>query len=304
MSMIRMRSLAARFGVPFGRDQKGVCLSFSFGRFAINALTGSGGTAGVGLFLRTHSSSSASLSSSSSASLEVVQTLRLNDLRDIPGAVHAKRRVGRGVGSSKGKTCGRGHKGQKAKESIHPLFEGGQTKLYKLLPKRGFNNKPHAQELYPLNLSTLQQYIDMGRVDPTKPIALHDLLSAGIFKANAVKHGVKLLGTNDFPALKQAIRIQVNRASDSAIARVEELGGQVKTVHHNRLALRQELRPHKFADRPAVRQARPPPKWQPYYTSYKHRGYLNPVVQMQEWLERHPQHQSSFEKATEKLLSS
>ena len=77
------------------------------------------------------------------------------------------RRVGRGIGSSKGKTCGRGHKGQKARAGggVSPLFEGGQTKFYKRIPKRGFKNN-HAEAMVPLNVGTLQDYIDMGRLTP------------------------------------------------------------------------------------------------------------------------------------------
>jgi large subunit ribosomal protein L15 len=220
--------------------------------------------------------------------------------------VKAKRRKGRGVGSSKGKTCGRGHKGQKAKENIHPLFEGGQTPLYKLLPKRGFGNARHKKDMVPLGLSTLQNYVDMGRIDPSRTVTLHDLLDAGIFKANAVKHGVKLLAfKGEASTVKQPLNILVSRASSQAIAAVESAGGTVTTVHYNRLALRQLLRPHKFLPLPSedneggrgdgdgsrdgrrrrVRQARPPPKFQPYYTSYKNRGYLNPVVQMRNWFQ-------------------
>ena len=90
--------------------------------------------------------------------LEPIRFLRLNNLQDNDGAVKKGRRVGRGVGSSKGKTCGRGHKGQKARSggSIHPTFEGGQTKQYKRFPKRGFNNKRHEALMYPLNIITLQ----------------------------------------------------------------------------------------------------------------------------------------------------
>lgn len=224
---------------------------------------------------------------------QVVIPLRLNNLRDNPGAVHNKRRVGRGIGSSKGKTSGRGHKGQKSRSggNIHPLFEGGQTKLHKLIPKRGFNNKVHATPMVPINVGTLQMYIDMGRLDPSREIGIREMQLAGIFKANAVKHGVKLLGSG---GLKQPVHLQVNRASQSSVAAVENAGGSVTTVHYNRLALRYLLRPQKFIEPP--RFARPPPKFQPYYTNMKNRGYLNPVIQMKKWLAKNPQYNEQFEK--------
>ena len=231
----------------------------------------------------TRSLSSAAPAASRTASIDqqqVVTFLRLNNLQDNPGAVKKKRRIGRGIGSSKGKTSGRGHKGQKARSggSIHPTFEGGQTKFYKLLPKRGFNNKVHEAKMLPLNLETVQMYVDMGRLDPDREITLRDLQLAGLFKANAIKHGVKLLGKGE---IKQPLDLHVSRASESAIQAVEAAGGRVKSVHYNKLALRAMLRPEKFIVPPKF--ARPPPKWQPYYTGWKNRGYLNPVVQMKSW---------------------
>jgi len=212
---------------------------------------------------------------------QAVTLLRLNNLSDNPGAVHQKRRIGRGIGSGRGKTSGRGHKGQKSRSggNINPTFEGGQTKLFKRLPKRGFNNKAHEARMVPMNLGRLQLYIDMGRIDPSKEITMREMQLAGLFKANGVKHGVKLLADG---TIKQPLRICVSRASESSIAAVEDIGGSVTTMHYNALALRAHLRPDKFVTLP--RQARPPPKWQPYYSSWKNRGYLNPRVQMRNWL--------------------
>ena len=219
--------------------------------------------------------------------LEPVQILRLNNLQDNPGAVKKKRRVGRGIGSSKGKTCGRGHKGQKSRSGsgIPLTFEGGQTPLYKLVPKRGFKNTRHAVIMNPINLGTIQMYITMQRIDPTKPITIATMKEAGLFKPNAVKHGVKLLATGK-ETLTHALKIRVNRASAAAIAAVEAAGGSVVSMHYNKLALRTVLRPEKFIDRPAPKHARPPPKYQPYYTSYHKRGYLNPAIQMFNWFEQ------------------
>lgn len=216
---------------------------------------------------------------------EIVTYLRLNNLQDNPGAIKNKKRVGRGIGSGRGKTSTRGHKGQKARSggSIHPTFEGGQTKFYKLFPKRGFNNKPHAAEQHPINIGTIQMYIDMNRLDPNNVITIADMLLAGMFKANAIKYGVKLLSKGK-EQMKQPLTIEINRASECAIDAIEEMGGNVTTVHMNRLALRTVLRPEKFEGKIMPRQARPPPKWQPYYTNFKNRGYLHPAVQLRDWL--------------------
>lgn len=218
---------------------------------------------------------------------EIVAALRLNNLQDNPGATKKKKRVGRGIGSGRGKTCGRGHKGQKARSggNIHPTFEGGQTKFYKLFPKRGFNNKRHTAEQFPINIGTIQMYIDMKRLDPDNVITISDMLAAGIFKANTIKHGVKLLSKGK-EQIKQPLNIEINRASESAIKAVEELGGNVTTVHMNRLALRTKLRSEKFEGKIIPRQARPPPKWQPYYTNFRNRGYLHPAIQLRDWLRK------------------
>ena len=220
--------------------------------------------------------------------------LRLNNLQDNPGAVKQKRRVGRGVGSSKGKTCGRGHKGQKARSGgkIHPTFEGGQTELYKLFPKRGFNNKRHAKPMAPLNMHKIIDLIQMGRLDANQPITMRELLQAGLCKANSLQHGVKLLAEGS-ERITQPLDLYVSRASGAVIQAVEDKGGTVTTVHYNRLALRQLLKPHKFVI--PVKEARPPPKYQPYYTSFHNRGYLNPRVQMRNWLKNKPELKQKFE---------
>lgn len=219
---------------------------------------------------------------------EIVTFLTLNNIRDNPGAVKKKRRIGRGVGCSKGKTCGRGHKGQKARSGggVKPTFEGGQTPFYKRVPKRGFRNI-HAQPMTPINVGTLQDFVDMGRIVPPgpsdPPLTIPDFIKAGILTKSSVKHGVKLLakGSDRF---KTPLRMEVSRASKSAIDAVEEVGGEVVTVHYNRLALKALIKPHRFDIIP--RRALPPPKMMPYYTNYDHRGYLSPEVQMRKVLAR------------------
>ena len=219
-----------------------------------------------------------------------VKFLALNNLYDNPGAVKKYRRVGRGIGSSKGKTSGRGQKGQKARGKVHPRFEGGQTPLYKRLPKRGFKSKN--KELAALNLGTLQDYVDMGRLpgigdSEDNAIHLYHLVEAGIIKGNTTlsRGGVKLLADGK-ERLSSALHIEIGRASKAAIESVEAMGGTVTTYHYNERALRQLLRgPEHIKDR----RARPPPKYQAYYTKWENRGYLHPYIQLQKWFRNYGQ---------------
>lgn len=224
----------------------------------------------------TRAASTAAAAASSSLGLE---TVRLNSLRDNEGAHKRGKRLGRGIGSGKGKTCGRGHKGQKARAGggagRGPGFEGGQTPLYQRVPKRGFNNK-FATPMEVVNVDKLQLFVDMGRLDASKTLTIKDLVDCGMVKASRVKHGVKLLGTGA-QHLSAAIDIQVSQASDSAIKAVEAAGGSVTSVYHNRLALRALLKPHKFETIP--QSARPPHKKMEYYTDFRKRGYLSPEIQ-------------------------
>lgn len=242
---------------------------------------------------------------------EPITYLTLNNLADNPGAVKKARRVGRGIGSSKGKTCGRGHKGQKARagKGVHPTFEGGQTKFYKRLPKiNKMKNARFRLKLIPLNVGTVQDYVTMGRLLPERSdgvLTMRDFVNAGMFPASSVKSGVKLLGDGK-ERLRDALLVDVPWASASAIAAIEGRGGFVTTVHYNRLALRAHLKPHAFPLKPEAmlaredgggdgvaaaadaedlhmlpRRARPPPKYMQYYTDYAKRGYLNPKVQLE-----------------------
>ena len=190
--------------------------------------------------------------------------------------------MGRGIGSSKGKTCGRGHKGQKARSggNIHPTFEGGQTKFYKRLPKRGFKNQ-QVEEMLGVNVGTIQDYIDMKRLIPKEdgsPWTMKDLVDCGMMKSNSIVSGIKLLaGGKD--RLRDALNLELSRASQAAIEAVEAVGGQITTVHYNRLALRALLKPEKFAVIP--KRALPPPKRMVYYTDYDNRGFLSPELQLE-----------------------
>lgn len=123
--------------------------------------------------------------------------VRLNNLADNEGSHKRSKRLGRGIGSGKGKTCGRGHKGQKSrsggKAGRGPGFEGGQTPIYQRVPKRGFNNR-FATPMTVINLDKLQLFIDMGRIDANKKITLKELVSCGMVTCSKIKYGVKLLG--------------------------------------------------------------------------------------------------------------
>ncbi len=148
--------------------------------------------------------------------------MRLNELRDRPGASRPRKRVGRGPGSGLGKTAGRGHKGQKARSGgARRTFEGGQMPIYRRLPKRGFRN-PFKAEYAELNLDRLQLAIDKGRLDPGEPITPEKLVAAGVIRR--LKDGVRLLGRGE---LKQPVTIEVTGASRRAIERVEKVGGRV-----------------------------------------------------------------------------
>ncbi|MFL5289320.1 MAG: 50S ribosomal protein L15 [Rhodopila sp.] len=149
----------------------------------------------------------------------------LNELRDNPGARLKSKRLGRGIGSGKGKTSGKGVKGQKAREGVALNgFEGGQMPIYRRLPKRGFHN-PFRKEYAPVNLGTLNAAIEAGKIDAGQPITEATLISAGL--ASDGLDGVRLLGEG---AITRAITITVSGASATAKAAVEQAGGTVTTT--------------------------------------------------------------------------
>ena len=146
--------------------------------------------------------------------------MKLNELSDNPGARKARTRVGRGIGSGKGKTGGRGVKGQKSRSGVAINgFEGGQMPIHMRLPKRGFN-KPNRARYVELNLGRLQEAIDQGKLDPSKPIDAEALIAARVLRRK--RDGVRLLGVGE---LKAKIEIKVAGASKSARAAVEKAGG-------------------------------------------------------------------------------
>jgi large subunit ribosomal protein L15 len=151
--------------------------------------------------------------------------MRLSDLRDNPGATQPRKRVGRGIGSGKGKTAGRGHKGQKSRSGVAMKgFEGGQMPIHRRLPKRGFNNL-FSKDLNEVNVGRLQAAVDKKLLDPKKTVTVALLAEAGIIKR--VKDGVRLLGDGE---LKTKLAIEVTGASASAVKAVEKAGGSVSIV--------------------------------------------------------------------------
>ena len=151
--------------------------------------------------------------------------MQLNQLRDKPGATKERTRIGRGPGSGKGKTGGRGNKGQKSRTGVSISgFDGGQMPIYRRLPKRGFNAL-NPKEFAVVNLGRLQKSIDAGRIDAGKPVDGAALEAAGLVRAR--RDGIRLLAAGE---LKVKLAITVDHASASAIAAVEKAGGSVTIV--------------------------------------------------------------------------
>lgn len=148
--------------------------------------------------------------------------MKLNEIRDNPGARKRRMIVGRGIGSGKGKTCGRGVKGQKARTGVALKgFEGGQMPMHRRLPKRGFKNI-FAFEFSVINLDRLQKAIDAGQVDASKEITGDMLIASGLVKP--ARDGVRLLGKG---SIKSKVNVTVAGASKTAIDAVAQAGGKV-----------------------------------------------------------------------------
>ncbi|WP_122519811.1 MULTISPECIES: 50S ribosomal protein L15 [Pannonibacter] len=148
--------------------------------------------------------------------------MKLNDLRDNPGSVKDRTRVGRGIGSGKGKTGGRGVKGQKSRSGVAIKgFEGGQMPLHRRLPKRGFTNI-FAKDFNIVSLGRVQVALDEGKLDAKASITVEALKAAGIVKR--IKDGVRLLADGE---LKAAVTFEVAGASKTAVEAVEKAGGKV-----------------------------------------------------------------------------
>ena len=149
--------------------------------------------------------------------------MRLNEIRDKPGATHAKKRLGRGIGSGLGKTSGKGVKGQKARSGVAIKgFEGGQMPIYMRLPKRGFNNKKFRSNYAVVNLGRLQKAIEAGRIDAAKPVDADALIAGGLVAKTL--DGIRLLAKGELSA---KVTLHVHSASAAAVAAVEKAGGSV-----------------------------------------------------------------------------
>ncbi|RIK93331.1 MAG: 50S ribosomal protein L15 [Proteobacteria bacterium] len=151
--------------------------------------------------------------------------MKLNQITDKAGARKERMRVGRGIGSGKGKTCGRGGKGQTARSGVAIKgFEGGQMPLHRRLPKRGFKNVMRA-DYAEINLGRLQEAVDANKLDAKATVDVDALVKAGVLRR--AKDGVRLLGNGE---LKAKLHLIVAGASKSAIAAVEKAGGKVEIV--------------------------------------------------------------------------
>ncbi len=152
--------------------------------------------------------------------------MKLNELRDNPGSRLKSKRLGRGIGSGKGKTSGKGVKGQKAREGVSLNgFEGGQLPIYRRLPKRGFTNL-FRREYAAVNLGALEAAIESGRINAAVPVTEDVLRAAGLVRGGRIA-GVRLLAKGE---ITRAITITVAGASAAAIAAVEKAGGAVTTT--------------------------------------------------------------------------
>ena len=147
--------------------------------------------------------------------------MKLHELKSVDGSTHRRKIVGRGPGSGHGKTSGRGEKGQKARSGggVHIWFEGGQTPLYKRLPRRGFSNARFATKYAIINVSDLNRFKDGDEVTPEL------LKESGLVKKEL--DGIKVLGNGK---LERRLTVKANKFTGTAIAKIEELGGTTEVI--------------------------------------------------------------------------
>ncbi len=151
--------------------------------------------------------------------------MKLNDIKDNDGARKARMRIGRGIGSGKGKTGGRGVKGQKARTGVRIKgFEGGQMPLHRRLPKRGFRNL-FGLDYNEMNIGRIQGFVEAGRIEAPGTVSIETLVEAGL--VSKPRDGLKLLGMGE---ITSALTFEVAAASKSAVAAVEKAGGSVTIV--------------------------------------------------------------------------
>ncbi len=154
--------------------------------------------------------------------------MKLNELQPLKGAKTKRTIVGRGIGSGKGKTCGHGQKGQKARSGVAIKgFEGGQMPLDRRMPKIGFRNTAFARTMAELSLGKLQAAIDAKKIDAKKEIDEEALVKAGVVRRK--KDGIKLLANGE---LKTKVDLKISGASAAALKAVEKAGGKVTLIKH------------------------------------------------------------------------
>ncbi|XP_020386605.1 39S ribosomal protein L15, mitochondrial [Rhincodon typus] len=223
-----------------------------------------------------------------STGLELLRRLprvSLANLRPNPGAKKKEKRRGRGIHG--GKKSGRGHKGQTQRGNRPRLgFEGGQTPFYIVIPKYGYNEgHSYRRQYQPLSLNRLQYLIDLGRMDPSEPIDLTQLVNARGVTVQPLKrdYGIQLVeeGADNFVA---KVNIEVQWASELAIAAIEKSGGIITTGFYDPRSLDVLCKPVPFFLRgqPIPKRMLPPEELVPYYTDAQNRGYLADPAKIQE----------------------
>lgn len=154
--------------------------------------------------------------------------MKLNDIRNDSSPRKNRKRVGRGIGSGTGKTCGSGHKGQKSRSGVSINgFEGGQMPIYRRVPKRGFVNI-HRVTFQWVNIGELQKFVDSKKIDAKKAITRQSLYEAGILKR--ADQPVKILAKGE---LKASLKIEADAASNTAIKAVEKAGGKLTVINND-----------------------------------------------------------------------
>lgn len=152
--------------------------------------------------------------------------MKLNEITDNQGALKSRRRVGRGIGSSKGKTGGRGVKGQKSRSGVAINgFEGGQMPIFRRLPKRGFSNAMFSNNYQTISVGKLQAAVDAKKLDAKATVTVEALVEAGILRR--ANDGVRILSDGE---LKASLTCEVAGASKSAIEKIEKAGGKVTVL--------------------------------------------------------------------------
>lgn len=200
----------------------------------------------------------------------------LGNLKPSEGSTKGFKRLGRGPSSTKGKTSGRGQKGQKARGKVKSWFEGGQTPIYKLFPKIGFTNM-NARPLNELNLRRIQWFHDCGRLnlEEGEVLDMKKMKDIGLV-TGPIRHGIKILGEGktDF---KLPIKIEASKATPDAIQTIEKVGGEFTARYFSRFGLRAHLVPHWFLEKRGRIPLQPRPtkrKDIEYYSDESRRGYL------------------------------